>query len=192
VRLSYGHRHLVYIALAGAGYIPIDSNSDLYRNLIQSLLDFGDPHQPLQVCVRKVQLLVIAAGVQVLPDYAWESVEPKIRAAVLDAFGFDNRDLGQSAFLSEAIALMQNIEGVSYVDVQTFDGVPEDITAGQLAGLASTLQRQNHVLAQFARLNPYFDPSTDTDPCQRILPAELIFLTPDIPDTLILNQIGGS
>ena len=192
VRLSDGHRQLVHITIAGAGDIPIDPNSDLYRNLIQSLLDFGDPHQPLQVCVRKVQLLVIAAGVQVLPDYAWESVEPKIRAAVLDAFGFDNRDLGQSAFLSEAIALMQNIEGVSYVDVQTFDGVPEDITAGQLAGLASTLQRQNHVLAQFARLNPYFDPSTDTDPCQRILPAELIFLTPDIPDTLILNQIGGS
>lgn len=191
-RLSDGRRQLVHVTIAGAGDIPIDQNSDLYHNLAQSLLNFGDPHQPLQVCIRKVQLLVIAAGVQILPDYAWESVEPKIRAAVLDAFSFDNRDLGQSAFLSEAIALMQNIEGVSYVDVQTFDAVPEDVTAGQLAGLASTLQRKNHVFAHLAHPNPSLDPTVDTDPCQRILPAELVFLTPDIPDTLILNQIGGS
>ncbi len=191
-RLSDGRRQLVHVTIAGAGDIPIDQNSDLYRNLVQSLLNFGDPHQPLQVCVRKVQLLVIAAGVQILPDYAWESVEPKLRAALLDAFSFDNRELGQSAFLSEAIAFMQNIGGVSYVDVQTFDAVAADITAGELAGLAGTLQRNPHVLARLARLNPDFDPSVDSDSCQRVLPAELVFLTPDIADTLILTQIGGS
>jgi predicted phage baseplate assembly protein len=192
VRLSDGRRQLVHVTIAGAGDIPIDQNSDLYNNLIQSLLNFGDPHQPLQVCVRKVQLLVIAAGVQILPDYAWENVEPQIRAAVLDAFSFDNRDLGQSAFLSELIALIQNIEGVSYVDVQIFDSVAEDITAAQLAGLAATLQRKSHVAAQLARLNPNFDPTAPSDPCPRFLAAELVFLSPDIPDTLILTQIGGS
>ena len=191
-RLSDGRRQLVHVTIAGAGDIPIDNNSDLYRNLVQSLLNFGDPYQPLQVCIRKVQLLVIAAAVQILPDYAWESVEPEIRAAVLTAFGFDNRDLGQSAFLSELIALIQNIKGVSYVDVQTFDSVAEDVTAAQLAGLATTLRRKPHVLAQLARLNPNFDPSVMLDPCQRVLPAELVSLSPDIPDTLILTQIGGS
>jgi Baseplate J-like protein len=191
VRLSDGHRQLVHLTIAGAGDIPIDQNSDLYRNLVQSLLNFGDPYQPLQVCLRKVQLLVVAAGIQILPDYAWESVEPNIRRSVLDAFSFDNRDLGQSAFLSELVALIQNVEGVSYVDVETFDSVAEDVTAAQLAGLSSTLKRKPHVLAQLARLNPDFDPSKMLDPCQRVLPAELVFLSPDIPDTLILTQVGG-
>ena len=191
VRLSDGHRQLVHVTIAGAGDIPIDQNSDLYRNLVQSLLNFGDPYQPLQVCQRKVQLLVIAAGIQILPDYAWESVEPNIRRLVLDAFSFDNRDLGQSAFLSELVALIQNVEGVSYVDVETFASVAEDVTAAQLAGLSSTLKRKPHVLAQLARLNPDFDPSKMLDPCQRVLPAELVFLSPNIPDPLILTQVGG-
>jgi hypothetical protein len=26
---------------------------------------------------------------------------------------------------------------------------------------------------------------------EEILPAELVFMTPDVPDTLILNQIGA-
>jgi hypothetical protein len=192
VRLSDGLRQLVHVTIAGAGDIPIDRNSDLYRNLVRSLLQFGDPYQPLQVCPRKVQLLVISADFQILPDYAWESVEPRIRAALLDKFSFDNRALGQSAFQSEAVAVMQSIAGVSYVDVKTFDAVREDVTAAQLAGLASSLKTQNHVLAQLPRLNLDFDPATDSDSCDRILPAELVFLSPDIADTLILNQVGAS
>jgi hypothetical protein len=77
------------------------------------------------------------------------------------------------------------------VDVQVFDRVGEDITAGELAGLAATLTTQDqpkpYVEAQLARPG---DP-TATDACQRILPAELVFLTPDIPDTLILTENSG-
>jgi hypothetical protein len=191
-RLSDGRRQLEHITIAGAADIPIDRNSDLYRNLVESLLQFGDPYIPLQVCQRKVQLLVISAGVQILPQYAWEDVQPQIRSALLDKFSFENRSLGRSAFLSEAIAVMQGVPGVSYVNVLTFDSIAESVTAAQLAGLAGSLKPRNHVVAQLARLNPDFDPATDNDPCDRILPAELVFLTPDIQDTLILNRIGAA
>jgi hypothetical protein len=30
-----------------------------------------------------------------------------------------------------------------------------------------------------------------TDPCQIILPAEIVYLTSDIPETLILTQIAS-
>ena len=190
-RLSDGRRQVEHITIAGAGDIPVDRNSDLYRNLLQSLLQFGDPYIPVLVCVRRLQLLVISAAVQILPQYDWEDVQPQIRAALLAQFSFENRSLGQSAFLSEAIAVMQGVAGVSYVDVNKFDSVSESVTASQLAGLAATLQRKNHILAQLARLNPDFDPATN-DPCDRVYPAELVFLTPDIPDMLILNQVGAA
>lgn len=187
-RLSDGRRQLVHVTIAGADDIPIDGNSDLYRNLVQALHRFGDPFQAIQVCVRKVKLLVVSAGIRVLADYQWESVEPLIRAALLDAFGFDRRELGQSAFLSEAVSLMQGVEGVAYVDVRVFDAVPEDIKAEKLASLAGSLGPNPFVEADLAKVNPSAAPG---DPCQRILPAELVFLTPDIPDTFILTEISG-
>lgn len=185
-RLTDGRRQVVHVTIAGAQDIPIDPTSNLYRNLVQALYRYGDPYQPIQVAVRKLNLLVISARVKILAAYQWESVEANVRAALLAAFSFDQRDLGQSAFLSEAIAVVQAVEGVSYVDFQTFDSVAEDSTAAQLAGLANTLALRNFVEADLARVDP-----TATDPSKRILPAGLIVLTPAIPDTLILTEITG-
>jgi hypothetical protein len=53
-----------------------------------------------------------------------------------------------------------------------------------LAGLASTLSLNNFVEADLARID-----ASATAPSKRILPAELVILTPDIPDTLILTEI---
>ena len=181
-RLSDRRRTVVHLTVAGTDDIPIDQNSDLYSNLVASLQTFGDPHLPIGVAVRRVKLLVVSAGVKILPDYAWESVEPKIRAAMLDYFSFASRDLGQPAFLSDAVRLMQSIEGVAYTDVSVFDSVAEDVSAETLAGLGGSLSPKQYITADFARI----DPSG-----AGILPAELAFMTPDIPDTLILSRIGG-
>ena len=183
-RITDGRRLVVHVTIAGAEDIPIDPSSDLYLNFVQSLHQNGDPYQAIQVALRKLRLLVISAGVKMLPDYKWETVEPNIRAALLGAFGFDQRDLGQSAFLGEVISTMQAVKGVVYVNVTTFDSVVEDVTAAQLAALASTLALNPVVGADLAKLDP-----TQTDPTKRIVPAELAIVTPDIPDTVILTQI---
>ena len=180
-RLSDGRRQLVYVTIAGARDIPIDVNSDLYRNLLTSLQSNGDPSLPVELSTRKLKVMVMNAGVQLLPDYEWEAVEPVIRAALLDAFGFAARNLGQSAFLSEALRVVQEVEGVSYVNFTKFDSVAEDATAETLASLAGTLTRYPFVKAELAR----------PDPTGAILPAELVVLTPAIADTLILTNLGG-
>jgi uncharacterized phage protein gp47/JayE len=184
-RLSDGRRQVVHVTIAGVDDIPIDVNSDLYRNLVQALHRFGDPHQPIQVALRRLKLLVVSAGVQVQPDYRWESVEPRIRRALLDALGFDRRELGQSGFPSEVISIIQAVEGVAYVDLRIFDAVPEHITVEELAQLAASLALRSSVEAELARIDP-----AATGPTRPILPAELAILTPDIPDTLLLTEIG--
>jgi hypothetical protein len=189
VQLSDGRRQLVHLTIAGVNDIPIDQSSDLYQNLFLSLQNFGDPSMAIQVCVRRVRLLVISAGVQLQPDYLWDAVEPKIRAAVVDGFSFDARDLGQSAFLSEAIAMMQAVEGVLYVDVRLFDAVPENTSIKDFAKLAATLKRNQFVNADLARIDTTAPPVAD--PCTRIRAAEVVYLTPEIPDTLILTDLGA-
>jgi hypothetical protein len=119
--------------------------------------------------------------------YAWESVAPKIRTALLALFAFDARDLGQTAFQSEAVLAVQSVEGVAFVNVTVFDGVPENITVAQLAALGSTLRARQYVRAELARIDPTVAPGSPG----RIEPAELVFMTPDIPDTLILTEAGS-
>jgi hypothetical protein len=187
VRLSDGRRQVVHVTIAGVDDVPIDTSSDLFGNLVQSLQKYGDPFLPVEVTVRRVRLIVMAATVRLLPDYAWEQVAPKLRAAILTLFSFDARALAQPAFLSEAIAVAQQVEGVAWVDVTIFDSVPESVTVAELATIAAKLEQQAYIVAEPARIDQKAPPGS----AERIVPAELVFMTPDIPDTLILSQSGG-
>ncbi|MFI5101930.1 MAG: putative baseplate assembly protein [Terriglobales bacterium] len=183
-RLTDGRKLLVHLTIAGKDDIPIDPTTDLYQALLQALAQAGDPHQPVEIALRRLKVLVITAGVKIQPAYTWESVAANLRSTLLDLYSFDRRELGQSAFLSEAVSTMQAVAGVQYVDMQKFDSVSESVTAAQLASLATTLTLNSFVEAELAHVEP-----TELDPAKRIKPAELVILTPDIPDTLILTEI---
>ena len=185
-RLSDGRRELVHLTIAGSDDIPIATTSDLFLNLNQALHQFGDPYQNLQVVVRKLKLLVISAKVRLLPDYLWEAVEPKIRAALIDKFSFARRDLGQDALSSEALSVMQAQTGVAYADLDMFDAIAEDVSPQKLANLGSTLRLQTRILVNKAKVARHA-----TDPSRRILPAELAYLNPAVADTLILTELSG-
>ncbi len=184
-RLSDGHRDLVHLSVAGVGDIPIDPTSDLYADLVLALQANGDPYQPLQVAVRRLRLLVVSARVKIGADRLWEPVAAAIRAVLLAAFGFDARSLGQPVFQSEVISAIQAVAGVDYVDLQILDSVPADITASQLAGLAGSLALNDVIPAELARPNP----APADYPRDAILPAEIVYLSPALPDTLILNEV---
>ncbi|MBV6696776.1 putative baseplate assembly protein [Kitasatospora aureofaciens] len=139
VKLFDGTREVVHITVAAVGDAPVDPLSDLFTMLERSLVDFGDAGVPVRVAARELRLIVLDAGVKVLPDYAWELVEPAVRAALAARFGFAARTLGRPAFLSEAIAAIQAVEGVDYTDVHVFADVPGDVTPIQLAQLAAQL-----------------------------------------------------
>jgi hypothetical protein len=183
-RLTDGRKLLIHLTIAGKDDIPIDPNTDLYQALVQALAQAGDPNQPIQLALRRLKVLVITAGVKIQPAYTWESVATNLRSALFDLYSFDRRELGQSAFLSEAVSTMQAVAGVQYVDMQKFDSISESITAEQLAKLAITLGLNSFVEAELAHVDP-----TEVDPAKRIKPAELAILTPAIPDTLILTEI---
>jgi Baseplate J-like protein len=187
-RLSDGRRELAHVTIAGTDDIPIDETSDLFRNLRQALRRFGDPALPIQLATRELMLLIISAKASLLPDYLWEKVEPKIRSKLLDTFGFERRELGQDAFLSEVISATQSVEGVAYVDVDAFGGVAEKNDDGSVRTPKEILDAAQAIVSvgepsQRVRVNlPELSGAV-------IRPAQLAYLTPDAPDTLILNLI---
>jgi len=180
-RLLYdGSRQVVHVTVAGAGDIPLAEDSDILTNLRASLSTFGDPQLPVAVAVRDAVLLLVAASIKVAPDHAFELVEPKVRAALLDRLGFAARELGQPAYLSEVAAAAQAVPGVDYLDVDIFTGVCADLTPQQLAERLRTLGPPQSVVP--ARLATY-------DPVRRMVrPAQLVTLSATLPDTLILRE----
>jgi len=188
--LSDGRRAIVHLTIAGADDIPIDVASDLFRNLMLALSRFGDPNTPLHVELREAVFLVISARVRVLEDYLWTDVEPKLRTALLNTFGFERRELGQDVLLSEVIGTMQAVEGVAYVDVDLLDGVSEtdaadpETLATKLEGLTAGDQPKQRVVVHMARIDP-----VATHPSPRIRRAQLAYLNPELPDTLLLTEV---
>jgi len=190
-KLSDSRRQLVHVTIAGADDIPIDETSDLYQNLVIALRKFGDPVLPVQVELRELVVLVLSAKVRLAPDYQWEPVATEIRAALLDTFGFQKRALGQPVLLSEVISSIQKIDGVAYVDVDAFGGIPEKkaadgtrelLTPGEIAAKVKEIVKRSSP-AQRVDVNlADFESGS-------LRPAQLAILTNAVPDTLILNQI---
>lgn len=198
LEISDGRRQLVHVTIAGADDIPIDENSDLFINLRQALHDYGDPHQPLQLAVRELMFVVISSNVKIEPDYQWDSVATELRVALLDAFSFERRELGEDVVLSEVISVMQAVSGVAYVDVDTFGGIPEkqvdEFEKGERRLLtpdeiASHIQMLIATTQELGRAESRIRVNLAGIEGKAIRPAQLAFLTPDLPDTLILNQI---
>jgi predicted phage baseplate assembly protein len=198
--ITDGNRQLVHLTIAGTGDIPIDTSSDLYRNLKLALQRYGDPYQPFIIATRELLTIFISAWVKLLPDYLWEATEPRIRAALLDTFSFDRREPGQSVYLSEVIGVIQNVEGVEYADIRDFTGLTEaDLTTklesmkesasaeGTTKGTADTVTDTPQCRAIRVSLARVDD--TDTAVIKRIFPAQVAYLLADVPDTLILNEV---
>jgi hypothetical protein len=210
--LTDGHRRLVHLTIAGADDIPIDGDSDLYRNLLLALRELGSDIPPVQVDMRELVTLVLAANVGLLPDYQWEPVATEIRASILDRFGFQKRALGQPALVCEIIAAIQQVEGVAYVDVDSFGGVPEKTTDEGSRRLL-TLSEISEVIQEIisppvattqgaganqlpkvasAETNPttLYVPAELADYSDGVLhPAQLAVFSPSVQDTIVLNQI---
>jgi uncharacterized phage protein gp47/JayE len=187
VRLASGRQELVHLTIAGEDDIPILPSSDLFGNLTRALKTFGEPFAPFRVDVRTLRLMIVVANVAVDPDHRWEDVEPAIRAAMLDRFGFVRRELGQDVARSEVQSVVQGVAGVVYVDVDILDTVDERRIAAELTtptpgGLAAELRLRDRLRAQLAHAVP--------DPPGAVAPADLIVLSPAAPQTLTLLEIA--
>ncbi|MFI6692851.1 putative baseplate assembly protein [Streptomyces sp. NPDC050433] len=133
-----GRRRVLHVTVAGTDDVPIaddGENSSTLRALRGALTEYGDPGLPVRVDVRELVLLLVAAKVKVAPDHAWEIVEPRLRQALLRRLGFEGRELGQPARLSDALAAAHTVPGVDYVDVDIFTGVPASATPEELTAL---------------------------------------------------------
>ena len=202
-RLSDGRQELVEVTIAGADDALIDVTSDLYQNLSIALSQYGDPALPVQVDLRELVVLVVSAKVALKPDYLWDPVALAVRTAILDRFGFEKRSFGQPALLSELIAVMQNVEGVAFLDVDAFGGIPEKVAnpdgtrrlltldemAARVAAITGTAIEGLEKQTVAAGVPPKVDINSADFEKGAVRPAQLAIFTDAVQDTIVLNQL---
>jgi predicted phage baseplate assembly protein len=115
-----GERRSVLVTVAGMNGAAVTKESDLYKNLLSALRQFGDPHASLLVESYEPRFFRLAATLQIEPDYLPEKVRAEVEALLRERFSFDARDFGQPVHQSEVIGLIQNVPGVASVAVREF------------------------------------------------------------------------
>lgn len=194
----------VRVTIAGAADAPVDITSDLYRNLLQALQQYGDPALPVSLDVRELLALTLSAKVGLAPDYLWEAVEPQVRAALLDRFGFERRALTQNVYLSEIIVCIQSVRGAAWVDVDAFGHLDEATVLSGLGAGDDNGDKGNDagglgiVVAHASTANDAPDPLIVNTRVQVLparygdngqpLPAQIAYFLPTVPDTLLLQE----
>jgi predicted phage baseplate assembly protein len=178
-----GRRPLVFLTVAGATWQ--DNAVKQHENLRQALAQAGDPNIFFEVETCELMLLIVAARVTLTQDRVWANVEPDIRAVLVDRFGYERSELGQSIALSEVTAAIQGVPGVAAVYVTAFDSI-----SASDCDLDSRLRERLASLgtgppAASVEVRPMrIDPMTMTP-----LPAQLAFLAAELPDTLMLSEV---
>ncbi|MDF0515742.1 putative baseplate assembly protein [Bradyrhizobium yuanmingense] len=177
-----GRRPFVYLTVAGPTWQ--DNKVSQHDNLRQALARAGDPSILFRIDTCELMLLIVAARVTVAPSRTWANVEPNIRAALIERFGYERRELGQSIALSEMTAAIQDVPGVAGVNVGMFDSM-----CGSDANLDSSLRQKLASLgtAPVASSIEVRSVRIDSETLQP-LPAQLAFLSAELSDTLILSE----
>ncbi|HJU38180.1 MAG TPA: putative baseplate assembly protein, partial [Tahibacter sp.] len=188
-RFAGAARAVVHVTIAGIDDAPIDDTSDLYANLVASLRRYGDPHQPLVVQTRRALALVVAARIAIAPDYEWADVEPRVRAALLDRFGFAAAQLAQPVIKSRLLATIEGVRGVAHTVSIEIRALDDDDLAGNIDPLdPPTNGIKNVVAAKPSRdRGAWIDVDGAAALDDGYVPAQIAYLSPGVPETLILE-----
>ena len=132
-----GEKRIVFVTVAGPKGEKVDDT--LCGKLLTGMRKAGDPYVPLMVETYDPRLFRLSAAVQVKPDYMPEKVLLAVEEQLRKNFSFDARSLGQPVWLSEIIAIMQNVPGAAAINVNEFYRVDQSPTTS-ITGSTSNIR----------------------------------------------------
>ena len=112
-----GRMRRVFVTIAGANGAEVESDSNLYRQLLGALGAAGDPFVTFEIKSYRAAHFRIALKVKIDPDYLADKVQAAVEAALRARFAFRVRQFGQSVAMSEVISAAQDVAGVVAVDL---------------------------------------------------------------------------
>lgn len=181
VLVQRGGRPTVLVTIAGQDETPIRDDADLLQSLTQALERWGDPSQGVVVRPARNLRVLLSARIALVGGYHWDWVHPRLRARLLDDFGYTVRKLGQTLWESEILAAMHATEGVAAVELDTLSHLPDPVTTEILTAVAQagTVRDVRVRTGRLAQTAHGYVPRG----------AEIAFLWRDMPELIALSEV---
>jgi len=195
-RFLVGGQPTVHVTIAGAGDIPIAEDSELLGHLQQAFRKLGDRLQVVRIETRELLLIFLSVRIRILTDHDWASVESAVRTQLYETLGFPRQELSQDVYLSKVHAAIQSVEGVAYVDVEVFapldqrkfeDALKKSATSGTGGNPLDDVFKS--LLASTGLPKPKIPVLSSRVVGGGIRPAQIAYLSPDVPDSLFITEI---
>jgi predicted phage baseplate assembly protein len=132
-----GERRVIHLTVAAQGGSRF-SPEGLAR-LAATLASERDPNQRLLIDNHQPVAVRIAASLQVDARHETAPVLAAARSALLDALSFERRHLAEPVFLSDIYRVLQNVDGVLSVDIDSLDLKTSDARFRAAHGVDDTL-----------------------------------------------------
>ncbi len=117
----------IIITVAGEGGVALPSNGPDINNLRSALRKAGDPDVPLQIFSYELVDFTLNADLFIEAAYESDKVIDAVNNVLSEVFSFDARQLGQPVNRSEVVALIQAVEGVKAVDLNSLHRLDQDV-----------------------------------------------------------------
>jgi predicted phage baseplate assembly protein len=174
-----GERRAIHLTIAAQGGVTFSAAG--LKRIAATLLSERDPNHKLLIDNYAAVAVVVDATILVDARYATADVLAAARTALLSDLGFDQRRFAQPVYLSEIVAVLQNVAGVVAVDLNALDLESTDPAFRAAHGIGSAPGGpQPHLLMLPAR-----PAGTGT-----VLPAELAWVEVPSQD-VTLRATGG-
>jgi predicted phage baseplate assembly protein len=121
VGLWKGELHLVHLTVAGDKAAAVPESSATFGNLIEAIAGAQDPGRTVLVGSFDLRYFDLSAHMAVDGRYLFADVQAAATQALLDAFSFEPRDFAQPVSAAEVVTLIQGVEGVVYVDLDSLN-----------------------------------------------------------------------
>lgn len=122
--VSVGGALRVLVSVLGAtGGAP---DGEVLGNLRKAIADQSDPSQQFELAAAALRYFRCSASLVIDPQYEADTVLADGRARLLQAYGFDARDLAQPVTAAAVQALLHQVPGVVAVELQVLQPYGED------------------------------------------------------------------
>jgi Baseplate J-like protein len=113
------NNRIVFLTLAAADGNALDPSSMVRQNLQLAIQDFHDPVQRVQLGSYTKLTFAVKATVLIDPRYIADEVLANANAALLETFSFARRSFGQPVTGAEVVMVMQGVNGVVAVELES-------------------------------------------------------------------------
>jgi len=162
-----GHAAVIVSILRG-GVAPPEPDTETCAALQTAMISHQDGMASIFVVQGILSPIAIEATVKLRPGESWDEASNAVRAALIDVFGFERRELAQPAHASEALAAIQSVRAVEFARLTKFQRYipgPDKLEAPQ----------------------PCIDVSDPIDVNGRPAGAELLLVQPNLPNAIVLQ-----